>query len=751
VVFKNGDTVKSRFQYRLSGWKYSAGVRFLLFILLALLMYFMLYGNIIPPTYDIEVGARSEKAIYAPRQIENKSGTEKAREKAAQAVQPVYRIVPVKNVAIVEAIFEKFRQINLDTDVSTADKVSIYRTVLPTLVSDMFANSVKSLRETGQYSEELLLEMQRKLNDQQYRISEETFFKIPRLTKEDIDEMEPVAKEIVEKLMADQVTDAQAARAKVAELVSTSSLSKTASREIVQEIARVAISPNKFYDQKGTEQARAEAREQTKPVYIDKNELLVDKNQIITEDIYQLLAENDLLKGNSDYKPRLGLLLFVVIMVAALFMYVRQSSPAVYQGNVQLLLLVLIYFLNMLAMKIVSVAQTLEYPFVGYIAPVAMGSVLIAILLNMNLAYFSTPLFGIMASVFFNLDQDRLFDFRFGLVFVIASFVGVFAVHQANRRSTVLRAGFLVSLFAVLTVAAILLLSNVDGRKEWLYTLSSAAACGVLTAVLVIGLLPFFESAFGILSPLKLLELSNPNHPLLRKLLIETPGTYHHSVMVGNLSEAAAESIGADGLLCRVGSFYHDIGKTKRPSYFIENQTNIENPHDRIDPYLSKSIIIAHARDGVEMLKEYKIPKAIRDIAEQHHGTTLLHYFYHKAKKQYEENGNGEHKEVSESDFRYPGPKAQTKEAAIVGIADSVEAAVRSLRNPTIEQIGSMVQKIIKSRLDDGQFNECDLTLKELDIIGKTLKEALLGIFHSRIEYPQEAEKPAGTKEADTV
>ena len=145
------------------------------------------------------------------------------------------------------------------------------------------------------------------------------------------------------------------------------------------------------------------------------------------------------------------------------------------------------------------------------------------------------------------------------------------------------------------------------------------------------GLLPFFEVAFGILSPLKLVELSNPNHPLLRKLLTETPGTYHHSVMVGNLSEAAAESIGADGLLCRVGSYYHDIGKTKRPSYFIENQTNIENPHDRIDPNLSKSIIIAHPRDGVEMLKDFKMPKPIRDIAEQHHGTTFLHFFYHKA------------------------------------------------------------------------------------------------------------------------
>jgi len=293
-----------------------------------------------------------------------------------------------------------------------------------------------------------------------------------------------------------------------------------------------------------------------------------------------------------------------------------------------------------------------------------------------------------------------------------------------------------VSLFSALSIVAMLLLGNETGVREVLYALSFAAASGIVTAILVIGLLPFFEVAFGILSPLRLVELSNPNHPLLRKLLTETPGTYHHSVMVGNLAEAAAEAIGANGLLCRVGSFYHDIGKTKRPSYFIENQGSMENPHDSIDPMLSAAIIVAHAKDGAEMLREHKMPRQICDIAEQHHGTTLLKYFYHKQLKLKEAHPDGD-AEVREEDFRYPGPKAQTKEAAIVGIADCVEAAVRSLRNPTIEQIDSMVDKIIKDRLEDNQFNECDLTMKELDKVGKALKETLLGIFHSRIEYPE--------------
>ncbi|MCC2684719.1 MAG: receptor with intracellular metal dependent phosphohydrolase [Paenibacillaceae bacterium] len=747
-MIKNEAIMKSKFHYRVMGWKVSAVVRFLLFFVFALVFYFALSGKLIPETYDITKGSISDRTIYAPRQIEDASETEKAKEEAASAVQPVYQVVSIRNGGIVDALFAKIQQINGDEDVSAADKVSIYRTVLPALVSDFEAGEVKGLISIGQYSDALLTEMQKRLNEQLYRIPEETFFKFPKLTQKDLTEMEPVAKDIVAKLMNDQIVDAQTARAKVAELVNSSSLSKAASREQVQEIVRASLTPNKFFDQRATDQARTDARENTKPVYINKNDILVQKGDVISDEIYQRLDRLDLLKSKANYWPELGLAILVLIIVALLFTYIRQNELAMYANNVPLLMLLLIYFLTIVAMKIVSMVQSLEYPFIGYIAPVAMGSVLITILINERMAYISALLFGVLSSIIFNLDHEQMFDFRFGLVFIVASYIAIFSIQRANRRATILRAGLLVSLFSAVSVAAIILLHDHSSKVQMMYTEGFAIAGGLLTAVLVIGLMPFFEASFGILSPLKLLELSNPNHPLLRKLLTETPGTYHHSVMVGNLSEAAAESIGADGLLCRVGSFYHDIGKTKRPSYFIENQTNIENPHDRIDPGLSKSIIIAHARDGVEMLKEYKIPKAIRDIAEQHHGTTLLQFFYHKAQKLRE---GTEGKPIKESDYRYFGPKAQTKESAIVGIADSVEAAVRSLRNPTIEQIDTMVQKIIKSRLDDGQFNECDLTLKELDIVGKTLKETLLGIFHSRIEYPPELNKNdelKGAKEA---
>ncbi|MGG1553065.1 HD family phosphohydrolase [Paenibacillus ferrarius] len=733
---KNEVQMKGKFHYRLSGWKYSTALRVILFLLLGLIFYTSLYAKLVPQVYDIQLGTKSEKTIYAPRQIENAVATEQAKEDAAKRVQPVYRIVNLKNDIMLDAIFDKLLQINSDDEVKFDDKVSIFRTVIPQMLSDLQSQAIKSLSISGQYNDPLLEQIQKGLAEQSYPLPEEAYFKLPRLTKEDLADMRPVAKDIVAKLMNDQVLDAQTARAKVAELVNTSKLTKTLSREMVTEIARTLITPNKFFDQKGTDDAKGQARENTKPIYINKNDVLVKAGDVITEEIYARLDKLELLKDKANHLPQLGLGILAALLSFVVFMFVKQSKLQLAYNNTQLLMLVLIYVINILGMKIISIIQNVEYPFVGYLAPAAMGSILIAILLDAPLAFISSVIFSLMSSIIFNTEHEQLFDFKYGLVTLVICFSAVFTIQRASQRATILKAGFMIAFFSMLTITSILLMEDHFEQREVLFSLAFAAAGGIITVVFVIGLLPFFETAFGILSPLKLVELSNPNHPLLRKLLTETPGTYHHSVMVGNLSEAAAESIGADGLLCRVGSYYHDIGKTRRPSYFIENQTNIENPHDRIDPNLSKSIIIAHPRDGVEMLKDFKMPKAIRDIAEQHHGTTLLHYFYHKAKKLAEEDNSD--KPVREEDFRYPGPKAQSKEAAIVGIADSVEAAVRSLRNPTLEQIDSMVTKIIKSRLDDGQFNECDLTLKELDIIAKTLNETLLGIFHSRIEYPSE-------------
>ncbi|WP_274651906.1 HD family phosphohydrolase [Paenibacillus humicola] len=735
---------------RFSGWKQNAAVRWGLLLLFVLLFYLSMAPHLLPKTYDIELGKRSVRDIEAPKQLKDDKATIQAQEQAADRVQDIYSIVALHSENLLDKLFTRMEQLNQDDQVTDANKVAIYRSEIPQMYNDYVDQFARTNAGNGSYNQTLLDEMAKTVKEQAYRIPEETYYKLPQLTSDQLTEMRQVGLGIVRKLTSDPLSDAETARTKVAELVNASSLSERKTREIVQELARYAIMPNRFYDKQATSDARVQAKENTPEVIIKQGDIIVQKGEMISQDVYDRLSGFGLLQDKRTYWPNLGLLLMSVLFMLVIYSYLEKSSGLWKGGktgynNSQLMMLLLVFVLNLAAMHIARLTQTEAVPYVGYLAPTAMGAMLIALLLDAPLAIVSTFLFALAGSVIFNTEPNRIFDFNYGFVTAVVSFAAIFAIHRASHRSTILKAGIMVSLFGSASVVSLLLLqSELPQRTDMILPVAFTFASGLLTAILVIGLMPFFEVSFGILSALKLVELSNPNHPLLRKLLTETPGTYHHSVMVGNLSEAAAEAIGADGLLCRVGSFYHDIGKTKRPSYFIENQTNIENPHDKIDPKLSKSIIIAHARDGVEMQKAHNIPKPIRDIAEQHHGTTFLKYFYYKALKQAEEAGV--EPDFTEDDFRYPGPRAQSKEAAIVGIADCVEAAVRSLRNPTMEQIETMIAKIIKGRLEDGQLDECDLTMKELDKIAQTLKETVIGIFHSRIEYPEDAkqkERPA--------
>lgn len=703
--------------------------------------YFSLSPHVIPETYDISEGSPSEKDIKAPFQIKDEKATRHAEEEAANEIEDTYSIVALRNDTLVDEIFIHIEKLNKDDQVTTQNKIEIYRSQIPDRYIAHINNFVKTNSGDGKYNESLLGEMSVVAKEQQYKIPEETFYKMPQLTSDQLTEMRTVTKEIVRKLMADQqLREAETARTQVAELVNASSLSNRTEREIVQELARFAIMPNKFFDKELTDTARVLAKQNTPPVIINQGDIIVKRGETITPEMYKFLSDSKLLQDKRNYFPQAGLFILSLMLIVVLYVYLHQSGginglrPK--YNNAQLLMLWLIFLINIITIQIIALTQTDTAPYAGFLAPAALGVMLITLLLDMHLAIISSFIFTIIGSIILNTSSSQMFDFKYGFFIIVVSLAAIFSIHRASQRSTILKAGIMVSLFGSLSVMTILMMSEQLERLPFIYSVAFAFASGLLTAILVIGLMPFFEITFGILSALKLVELSSPNHPLLRKLLTETPGTYHHSVMVGNLSEAAAEAIGADGLLCRVGSFYHDIGKTKRPNYFIENQSNIENPHDSIEPKLSKSIIVAHARDGVDMLKAHNIPKPIRDIAEQHHGTTSLKFFYHKALKQAEEQGVQPN--FTEENYRYPGPKAQSKEAAVVGISDCVEAAVRSLRNPTVEQIEAMINKIIKSRLDDNQYNECDLTLKELDKIAQSLKESIIGIFHSRIEYPDD-------------
>lgn len=321
---------------------------------------------------------------------------------------------------------------------------------------------------------------------------------------------------------------------------------------------------------------------------------------------------------------------------------------------------------------------------------------------------------------------------------VVCTIMGAIYLRNMHQRNDIMKSGVYIGIVSSITVTAIGFLTS-NNTLEILKGGGLTFVSNLFAGVLTIGLLPFFESAFDVVTVVKLLELSNPNNPLLKKILIEAPGTYNHSIQVANLAELAAEEVGGNPVLARIASYYHDAGKIKRPYFFKENQIGRDNPHDKISPNLSTLIITSHVKDGLELAKEYNLPKVIQDVIEQHHGTTLVKHFYITMK-----NSSDRPEEVKEDDFRYPGPIPNTKEGGIIMLADSVEAAVRSIHEPTKGKIEEMVNNIIKDKLNTGQLDDCNLTLKDINKIRQSFLKTLNSMYHSRIEYPSLKEHNKG-------
>jgi len=359
-----------------------------------------------------------------------------------------------------------------------------------------------------------------------------------------------------------------------------------------------------------------------------------------------------------------------------------------------------------------------------YSLPVGLSGALFCVIFNPRLA-FAGSLGTIILVSFFSTDP-----FSFFLVSFAGSMMGISSLIEHEERTSFLKAG---GLIAVANMTTILVLAFLRPRTMDLpYDLICGAVNGLLVGILALGLLPSLESLFDITTNFKLLELSNLHQPILRQLILVAPGTYHHSIVLGTLAEAAAEAVGANSLLVRVSAYYHDIGKIKKPAYFIENQMEALNRHDKLSPSMSSLIVTSHVKDGVELARESKLPAPIIDIIRQHHGTSLITFFYQKAK----DAENTRLAEVREEEYRYTGPKPQTKEAAIVMLADAVEAASKTLTDPTPARVQGMVERIINNIFVDGQLEECDLTLRDLHQIAKAFVRILTGIFHHRVDYP---------------
>ena len=496
--------------------------------------------------------------------------------------------------------------------------------------------------------------------------------------------------------------------------------------EVMQEVPLYATY---VPDKEATEARKAEILATVEPekVVVQKGELVVGKGEVLTERQSAILQQLGYTKSASPLLVVIGLAVLIAALMGLVRGFMVHFTPKIYQDERKIVLLMLLltgtlFFYDLfLSLNISMVSERAAQ--VGCLLPVAMGTMLITILLDVRLGIIANIILALFAGLYTE-------NASFAVVALLGGLTGCLGVSTLGQRSDISRTAFAIAGINAISITGLGLIQS-QTVDVILYGVGFGIFNGLISSIFTMGVLPYLETLFGITTSIRLLELANPNQPLLKRLMTEAPGTYHHCIMVGNLGEAAADAIGANGLEVRLGAYYHDIGKLKRPYFFAENQFSGANPHDNITPQLSTLIITSHVKDGLEMAREEKLPPILMDMIGQHHGDSTVSYFYYKAKS-LDENAR-------EQDFRYENPKPQTKEAAILMMADTVEAAVRSKKDATPGQIEGFIRTLIKGKLNDGQFDECELTFRDLDQIAVAFARVINGIYHKRVEYPPQA------------
>ena len=467
---------------------------------------------------------------------------------------------------------------------------------------------------------------------------------------------------------------------------------------------------------------------------------------------------------SSEQQEPTRIFVFALLILATAIAQLWMNQPKTFLRNSRVFLVFGVIYLQLALTKLLlvlcesGVFVSLRPQTAWLIAPYAFAPLVLCVLLGRNHGLYGAVFVSLWSSILVaKIDAPMLFN---GL---ISGFTAVYLTQQVRRRGRLIRAGLFVGVAIWLLSLTFGLIGPINlfnpGETDWgMIGLQSTFAIGngLVTAMLVGGALPILEQLFQITTDISWLEASDLNHPLLRRMTIEAPGTYHHSLVVANLAESAAEAIGANATLCRVCSYFHDIGKLVKPEYFTENMNFERNPHDDLAPTMSALIIIAHVKEGVDLALKYGLNQQIIDVIQQHHGTSLVYYFYKRALQQLEDARAGgkimkmreeDIPEVSEESFRYSGPKPQTRENAIISLADMVESASRSLEKPTPQKIEQLVTDLIDQRLADHQLDECDLTMRELKMIGERFRFTLMNMLHTRIAYPKEGKSESTTRE----
>ena len=516
-------------------------------------------------------------------------------------------------------------------------------------------------------------------------------------------------------------------------------------RNLIVDLAQGLIHPNITLNKSETEERKKRAATEIKPTLyqIKAGEMLLREGERVTEvQIRKLKALQSKTRNENVIASSIGAAMVILcLLVTTYILHIHPQDQLSGGHNKNLLLFASILIACFLLVEIsaslseslVSTASSsITAPSMAYGIPLASGAMIICVFMGFNLAVPFATVMAICTTVIF---QNR---FEFFIYFFINGTMAAYWLRDCRERKAFIKAGAKLSLLNVALATALAVYSaQLVWTKilwDWAFAFMGGIGAGVVTA----GLVPLVEIAFDYTTDIKLLELAHLDRPILRRLMIEAPGSYHHSVIVGSMVEAAASEIGANSLLAKACGYYHDIGKLKKPLYFIENQSNGKNKHDKLEPSMSSLILISHIKHGVEIAKENKLGHAIIDVIQQHHGSRLITYFYEKAKQRKREGA------VKIDDYCYPGPKPQTREIALVMVADVIEATSRTLSNPTPSRIQGLVQNIINEIFSDGQLDDCELTLKDLHLIAKSFNKILNGIYHHRIEYPEKS--PSGNE-----
>ena len=689
------------------------------------------YSSVKPTTYTVELNQVAKETIRAPRTLEDKTQTEKNQQIAMDAVSDVLVFDQerlTKQLTNIQQFFQAIKSVAskasaeiIKTDQSNSSEESVTR--------------VATTQERVQYFKKSLEKENQSIREFAIFIPDKYISQLLQANSEQLASYEKTLKSVVETQMKNAISESTVTKAQeeAKKTLFYSDYSDT-ERDLLGQLVTVSVIVNNVVDKEATQKAKEAAKAAVTPVKILQGQVLIQEGHVISNQEIRLIELFGLSNGQRNYHELFSYLIFLtgIIIFLAVYFYTPIQTDKQNPSDTATALTVfsLVFVAGVFVLKILALVQHRGVEHIGLVFPIAgFIYLLYRLTKSLRLTIFSIVLMPIFSWYFFSQSTNSLHLILTTVFLSMIAWIGILNEKMWSTQAWIKR--FIkYLLYPVLLGIPFVFYSNYEFQtQQTMFVFLFLLLSGFLSFLLPVILMPYLAYVFEDSSVLLWAELSNPNQPLLKDLITQAPGTYHHSLMVANISANCVEAIGGDSQLARVACYYHDIGKLEHPFFFIENLPgHMESPHNMISAEESAQIIFNHVTKGVEILTQHQLPQAVIDICAQHHGTTLMKYFYAEALKN--------NPDVKEEDFRYPGPKPQTKEAAIINIVDSAEAATRAMKEPTLEKVEALVHSIIMNRLEDEQFVECDITMKEIAIVEKMIVTSLNGTFHSRIEYP---------------